>query len=179
MEYNTELLTEQISEIADRVSSTPESREQERIKLAARTVQLKEKSLLERVLPVADWDEYRLSEDFEIVMDEMEEIDLAMARIVAEDERFEAAEKKKAQGAQLETLYGQSRIHWGDLLNSEPVEPDWLCYPFIERGASIAIVSEAKAGKSLLTLEIAANLAAGKSVLGNPAKKVTVLYVDM
>jgi hypothetical protein len=112
-------------------------------------------------------------------MAEMEEIDLAMARIVAEDERFEAAEKKKSQGAQLETLYGQSRINWGDLLNSEPVEPDWLCYPFIERGASIAIVSEAKAGKSLLTLEIAANLAAGKSVLGNPAKKVRVLYVDM
>ena len=56
---------------------------------------------------------------------------------------------------------------------------DWLVPDFIARGQSYALVSTAKAGKSLLMLDIAAALAAGRPVFGQkPRPPVRVLYVD-
>jgi hypothetical protein len=71
-------------------------------------------------------------------------------------------------------------IDWHELFAATPVETEWLCEPIIARGENVAIYSPAKAGKSLLTLEIVAALAAGRPVLGNPARPpLRILYVDM
>jgi RecA-family ATPase len=49
----------------------------------------------------------------------------------------------------------------------------------LERGRQVAFFSEAKAGKSLLWLEISAALCMGREVLGNPPRPpVRVLYID-
>lgn len=70
-------------------------------------------------------------------------------------------------------------VDWGDLFSTDHRSEDWLARPIIPRGRSVAIVAEAKKGKSLLALDIAASLAAGRSVLGEPAKPpVKVMYVD-
>jgi len=71
-------------------------------------------------------------------------------------------------------------INWYDLWAHTPDEIEWLCEPLLARGRSIALYSPAKAGKSLLALEIAAALACGRSVIGNPAREpLRVLYVDL
>jgi len=74
-------------------------------------------------------------------------------------------------------------LSWPDVLSGalEPVK--WLCEPLIEAGRQVAVYSEAKAGKSLLFLEIGARLSAGQSHFadGNPDKVPTfqVVYIDM
>ncbi len=71
-------------------------------------------------------------------------------------------------------------VNWDDLLTGEPPEPDWLVDGLIEQGRLIAIYSAAKAGKSLLTLDIAACIALGKPCLGTPAGRPRhVLYIDL
>ena len=71
-------------------------------------------------------------------------------------------------------------VNWADLWAGEDTEPEWLCEPLLEVGQSIALVAPAKVGKSLLVLEIAAALAAGRSVLSNPARgSIHVLYIDL
>lgn len=75
--------------------------------------------------------------------------------------------------------YTDNRINWPDLFANAPAEPEWICEPLIERGSLVALAAEAKAGKSLLTLEIAAGLAAGRPVLGNPERTLNTLYVDL
>lgn len=72
-----------------------------------------------------------------------------------------------------------SRIDWPLFWTEVEPEPVWLCEPLIERGRQVAFYSEAKAGKSLLWLEVAAALASGRAVLGNPEREpITVVYVD-
>ncbi len=71
-------------------------------------------------------------------------------------------------------------VDWATLFLRPKSEPRWLCEPLLEAGRLIALYSPAKTGKSLLALEIAAALAAGRPVLGNGEQPpVTVLYVDM
>lgn len=58
-------------------------------------------------------------------------------------------------------------------------EIEWLVPDFIARGQAYALVSTAKAGKSLLLLDVAAAIATGRSALGcRPQPPVRVLYVD-
>lgn len=75
-------------------------------------------------------------------------------------------------------------LSWPEVLSGarEPVK--WLCEPLIEAGRQIAVYSEAKAGKSLLFLEIGARLSAGQSHFadGNPdtgLPQFQVVYIDM
>jgi hypothetical protein len=71
-------------------------------------------------------------------------------------------------------------INWQDLWAHTPDEIEWLCEPLLARGRSVALYSQAKAGKSLLALEIAAAVACGRAVIGNPAREpLRVLYVDL
>ncbi|WP_328295785.1 bifunctional DNA primase/polymerase [Kineococcus sp. NBC_00420] len=71
-------------------------------------------------------------------------------------------------------------VDWAELFAGTRAGADWLCEPLIEAGRVVTLYSPAKAGKSLLTLEIVAALATGGSVLGNPARPaLRVLYVDM
>jgi len=75
--------------------------------------------------------------------------------------------------------FAASRIRWDTFWTDVDPEPDWLCEPLIERGRQVAFYSEAKAGKSLVWLEISAALATGRPVLNNPARPaITVVYVD-
>ncbi|WP_062434935.1 AAA family ATPase [Herbidospora daliensis] len=71
-------------------------------------------------------------------------------------------------------------LDWQIAFASKPAEVPWLVENLIEAGRSIAIYSPPKTGKSLLTLEIAAALAAGRPVLGQAAKPpMKVVYVDI
>ncbi|MFI6903064.1 AAA family ATPase [Nonomuraea sp. NPDC050394] len=71
-------------------------------------------------------------------------------------------------------------IDWPIAFSSQPEDVPWLVENLIERGRSIALYSPPKAGKSLLALEIAAALATGRPVLGQPARPPErVLYVDI
>lgn len=71
-------------------------------------------------------------------------------------------------------------LHWPTVWEQTPDDVEWLAYPLLERGRLYSLYSPAKAGKSLLTLDICAALATGNSALGQPAgDPVTVLYVDL
>lgn len=71
-------------------------------------------------------------------------------------------------------------LDWQALFDDTPAEEDWIIEPLLAAGRSIALYSPAKAGKSLLMLEIAAALAAGRPVLGQPAGQLRrILYVDL
>lgn len=70
-------------------------------------------------------------------------------------------------------------VDWRRLFDGAPDDIDWLVPDVIARGQSYSLVSQAKAGKSLLILDLAAAIAAGRSALGHPAQPpVRVLYVD-
>lgn len=72
-----------------------------------------------------------------------------------------------------------ARLDWRDLWTQATTDIRWEVEPLAERGQSVAIFSEPKTGKSLLCLELACALAAGRCVLGNPAQEPRrVVYVD-
>jgi hypothetical protein len=69
-------------------------------------------------------------------------------------------------------------LDWHALWEDETQE-EWLVEPLLAARRLVALYSAPKVGKSLLMLEIAAGIAAGREVLGNPARQpVRVLYVD-
>lgn len=71
-------------------------------------------------------------------------------------------------------------INWATAFSAQPDDIPWLVEPLIARGRSIALYSPPKAGKSLLTLEVAAALAAGRPALGQPAQEpMKVMYIDI
>ncbi|KLO29575.1 hypothetical protein ABH37_13250 [Mycobacterium haemophilum] len=70
-------------------------------------------------------------------------------------------------------------VDWQRLFDGTPDDIDWLVPDLIAKGQSYSLVSPAKAGKSLLMLDVAAAMACGKSALGHPPQRpVRVLYVD-
>jgi hypothetical protein len=71
-------------------------------------------------------------------------------------------------------------LDWHAAWNEQPEEIQWLIEPLIEAGQSVALYATPGTGKSLIALELAAALAAGRCVLGNPAREpITVVYVDV
>lgn len=103
------------------------------------------------------------------------------------EEALTAASSTLTRVATSNTATGQDPIlslyqplNWKEVFSANPNDVDWLIEPFIENGRSIAIYSPAKTGKSLLTLEIAAAIATGRPVLGNPSRPPRpVLYIDI
>lgn len=70
-------------------------------------------------------------------------------------------------------------IDWDTAFAGEAPEIAWLCEPFLEAGTLASLYSGVGLGKSLLAQDVAAGLAAGRSVLGNqPGTPVDVLYLD-
>jgi hypothetical protein len=70
-------------------------------------------------------------------------------------------------------------VDWQRAFDGAAYEVAWLVPDFIACGQSYALVSQAKAGKSLLMLDVAAAIAAGRPALGcRPQPPVRVLYVD-
>ena len=71
-------------------------------------------------------------------------------------------------------------IDWHQAWDAKPEQTEWLLEPLLERGTGNAWFGKPAAGKSLIALEVAAALAAGRPVLGAAAQDpVTVLYVDV
>ena len=69
-------------------------------------------------------------------------------------------------------------INWHQLWEDE-TEEEWIAYPLLPARRLIALYSAPKVGKSLLLLELAAGIASGRPILGNPAgPQRVVLYVD-
>lgn len=82
--------------------------------------------------------------------------------------------------SELDVATSYPELDWVQLWAKQDPEPDWLCEPLLLAGRAVALFSPAKAGKSLLCLEIAAALATGRPVLGNAARDpMHVLYMDL
>ena len=94
----------------------------------------------------------------------------ALARIVKDSPQ---------QLAEIAARFDEHRFDWTRVFTEVDPDPEWLIEPLVERGRQVAFFSEAKAGKSLVWLEISANLVRGNPVLGNPPRKpITIVYVD-
>ncbi len=83
----------------------------------------------------------------------------------------------------LQNIYGEEGPQPVDLralLNQEPTGAEWLCEPLLPAGKLVAIVSKRGEGKSLLMLDLAANLATGQPILHQPAGPPRPgVYLDM
>lgn len=68
---------------------------------------------------------------------------------------------------------------WAEFWTKDFHDDEWLCEPLLARGRSHALYASAKAGKSLLMLEVAAALATGRSTLRQAAGTPrNVVYLD-
>lgn len=70
-----------------------------------------------------------------------------------------------------------NQLNWHDLW-ADDTEQEWVVEPLIPLRRIVALYSPAKAGKSLLMLELAAAVAAGREVFGQQVTARVVLYVD-
>lgn len=69
-------------------------------------------------------------------------------------------------------------LDWQKLWEDQ-TEEEWIVEPLLARRRLVALYSAPKVGKSLLMLEIAANIASGREVLGaKPPEAIRTLYVD-
>lgn len=69
-------------------------------------------------------------------------------------------------------------VDWAALW-ADQTEDAWILEPLIPDGGQTVIYSKPKVGKSLLMLEVAAGLSAGRSLLGNePHEPISVVYFD-
>jgi len=67
-------------------------------------------------------------------------------------------------------------IDWVPFWAKDRTAEDWLLEPFLPNGRMTAVWADRKAGKSLLSLEVAAALATGRPILGRP--RSTPIHVD-
>lgn len=80
---------------------------------------------------------------------------------------------------QAEPVGGIAPIHWPDFWAQEHTVEDWLIEPLVPRSRQVALWASHKTGKSLITLEMAAAAATGRSCLGNPPSPcIDVIYLD-
>jgi len=71
-------------------------------------------------------------------------------------------------------------VDWTSFWERDHADEEWLAWPLVPVGRTIAIYAPAKAGKSTIVLAVAAAAATGKTVLGvwEPINPVKVLYLD-
>lgn len=70
-------------------------------------------------------------------------------------------------------------IDWDAFWAQDHADEQWLAWPLLPAGRQVALYAPAKAGKSLVMLDVCAALAAGRSILGGkPTPPRHVLYVD-
>jgi KaiC/GvpD/RAD55 family RecA-like ATPase len=71
-------------------------------------------------------------------------------------------------------------VNLRSLMSGEPIGAEWLIEPLLPAGKLVAIISKRGEGKSLMMLDLVANVATGQSVLHQPAgEPKSVLYLDM
>lgn len=113
----------------------------------------------------------------EVDLDVAEQVDEVLDRAATVLDEVTGAPRGRAV---LDIAEVYPALDWAAIWDTVPDEPDWLVEPIIERGRLYALFSKAGTGKSLLSLEIAAALATGRPVLGNPGRDpIHVLYVDL
>lgn len=108
------------------------------------------------------------------VSDILREIGLRMADLF--DVR--PGEEETPQEAHQDDQDGDQDLNWRQVWDTVRDGADWLVYPLLERGRATTIYAPAGEGKSLVSLEIAAALAAGRDVLGQPVPRTHVVYWD-
>jgi hypothetical protein len=70
-------------------------------------------------------------------------------------------------------------IDWTMFWEQDHGDEEWLAYPLIPKGRLVSLYAPAKAGKSLVALDVVASIATGRPVLGGRAETPThVLYLD-
>lgn len=70
-------------------------------------------------------------------------------------------------------------LDWAAFWADDPSDAEWLCEPFLPKGRLTTIQSAPKAGKSLITLEVAVKMAMGVPVFHRPASEpMNVVYFD-
>lgn len=85
-------------------------------------------------------------------------------------------EKQEARAEFVEERF--PLVNWREVWEKSG-DIEWFAEPIVAAGRLVAIYSAPKAGKSLLMLEIAAAIATGRSIFGNPPMPPQkVLYVD-
>jgi len=74
----------------------------------------------------------------------------------------------------------RQRIQWLGFFDRERVTPEYSVPYLLPKGRQVALVASHKVGKSLLSLDVTARTATGKSVLGQePREPRRALYLDM
>jgi len=71
-------------------------------------------------------------------------------------------------------------VDWESFWTKDHADEEWLAYPVIPAGRTIALYAPAKAGKSTVVLAVAAAAATGRKVLGQwtAERPVRTLYLD-
>lgn len=84
------------------------------------------------------------------------------------------------EGAETVPSHASPYVDWQELYASDQGGEEWLAWPIIPARRQAVIYAPAKAGKSLILLDIVASVASGKPILGqdNKAGKRHVLYLD-
>lgn len=86
------------------------------------------------------------------------------------------------QGAETKVIDDtrQFFINWHELYAADHGDEQWIAWPIIPAYRQIVLYAPAKTGKSLITLDIAASMAAGKAILGqvNNMGRQHVVYLD-
>jgi hypothetical protein len=102
-------------------------------------------------------------------------VDDWIRRLEAAAERIEAAAGTEPSP----NPFIAALIDWPAMWANEDVGHDWLVEPVLARGRAHALYAPAKAGKSLLALEIAASVASGRAAFHQgTAEPRNVLYCD-
>ena len=104
----------------------------------------------------------------------------ATAPLPAENAFGDLGPGEAANAPQNDADDGFNFIDWDELLDGDDVPPEWVMWPFVQRGSLASLSSEAKAGKSLLTLEAVFCAITGRAMfgVGPVGEPVTVLYLD-
>ncbi|MGO9964461.1 MAG: AAA family ATPase [Acidimicrobiales bacterium] len=103
-------------------------------------------------------------------------------RYIVADPKTDADTRDKAKAI----LAGMERsarprvaIDWPTFWTEDFPDEDWVLEPLVPVGGQVSLFSQAKAGKSLLVLEMVAAAVTGRSVLGQRATEpIRAMYVD-
>lgn len=105
---------------------------------------------------------------------------IRQAGVVLPDPNSSATAGSAKSRQLVDPLAGIEPVNWPSFWSQEDADEEWMAEPLIPTGRQVAIFSVAKLGKSLLSLDIAAALATGRSVLGHePVDPVSVVYCDL
>jgi RecA-family ATPase len=74
--------------------------------------------------------------------------------------------------------FSLTRLVTSDVLNGEPIAPDWLVPDILCKGSMIVLAGDAGVGKSMLCYSLAVALASGRKFLGRQLAADRVLYFD-